>query len=60
MSQEKDMSKYMCKPCKYVYDPAVGVPAYGLEPGIPFADLPEDWVCPKCGTSKWMFVKVEE
>ena len=57
---EKDMSKYRCKPCGYVYDPAKGVPEYGIEPGIPFSELPDDWTCPRCGTSKWMFVKVEE
>lgn len=57
---EKDMSKYYCKPCGYVYDPAKGVPEKGIKPGIPFAELPDDWTCPKCGSSKWMFEKVEE
>ena len=57
---EKDMSKYRCKPCGHVYDPAKGVPEKGIKPGIPFAELPDDWTCPKCGASKWMFEKVEE
>ncbi|MDQ0508191.1 Nitric oxide reductase NADH:FprA oxidoreductase [Aedoeadaptatus ivorii] len=57
---EKDMSRYQCKPCGYIYDPKKGVPEYGIEPGVPFAELPDDWTCPKCGTSKWMFVKMED
>ena len=31
----------------YGYDEAVQ--------GIPFDDLDEAWVCPKCGASKWVF-----
>ena len=43
---------YECDPCGYVYDPAVGDPDNGIEPGTAFADLPDDWVCPVCGASK--------
>ena len=43
---------YECDPCGYVYDPAGGAPANGIEPGTAFADLPDDWVCPICGASK--------
>ena len=46
------MQKYICKTSGYVYDPAVGDPDAGIEPGIPFDALPDDWVCPKCGTPK--------
>jgi rubredoxin len=46
------MQKYICKTCGYVYDPAVGDPDSGIEPGIPFDALPDDWVCPECGTPK--------
>jgi rubredoxin len=46
------MEKYICKTCGYVYDPAIGDPDSGIEPGIPFGALPDDWVCPKCGTPK--------
>ncbi|WAW15548.1 rubredoxin [Peptostreptococcus equinus] len=51
--------KYKCRPCGYVYDPQVGVPEYGINPGINFEDLPEDWTCPKCAASRWMFEKTE-
>lgn len=49
------MEKYVCGPCGYVYDPEIGDPDNGVEPGTAFADLPEDWVCPVCGAPQEMF-----
>jgi rubredoxin len=46
------MQKYICKVCGYVYDPAVGDPDSGIEPGVPFEALPDDWSCPTCGAKK--------
>ncbi len=40
----------------YVYDPARGNPAGGIAPGTPFADLPDDWVCPVCAAGKARFI----
>ncbi|MCF6460481.1 rubredoxin [Clostridium sp. Cult3] len=51
------MDRYVCEPCGYVYDPAEGDPDNGVEPGTPFEQLPDDWVCPVCGATKDMFVK---
>ena len=45
------MDKYVC-PCGYEYDPELGDPDNGIQPGTRFEDLPEDWVCPVCGLSK--------
>ena len=39
--------KYVCTVCGYVYDEE--------KEGIPFTDLPSDWVCPLCGAEKGMF-----
>ena len=36
-----------CKVCWFVYDPEEGLPEFGIEPGTPFNDLPEDWTCPE-------------
>lgn len=55
---EKIMDKYEC-PCGYVYDPAEGDYENGIEPGTSFEDLPDDWVCPKCGAEKVYFEKVD-
>ena len=52
------MDKYECSVCGYVYDPAEGDPENGIEPGTPFEDLPDDWVCPVCGAGKDEFEKV--
>jgi len=49
------MKKYECSVCGYVYDPEQGDPKNGIEPGTPFEDLPEDWVCPSCGAEKEAF-----
>lgn len=46
------MEKYVCDVCGYVYDPEVGDPDNGIEPGTSFEDLPDDWVCPVCGVGK--------
>ncbi len=49
------MDKYVCVPCGYVYDPAMGDPDNGVEPGTAFSALPEEWVCPICGAAKDQF-----
>jgi rubredoxin len=49
------MKKYVCTACGYIYDPAVGDPENGIQPGTAFESLPDDWVCPTCGAPKSMF-----
>lgn len=46
------MKKYICTVCQWVYDPEIGDPEQGIEPGTPFESLPEDYVCPLCGVGK--------
>ena len=53
------MKKYKCIVCGYIYDPAEGDPASGIGPGIPFADLPDDYLCPVCGAGKSEFEEIE-
>lgn len=47
--------RYVCDVCGWIYDPEEGVPEEGIEPGIPFKDLPGDFVCPLCGVDKEEF-----
>ena len=54
------MKKSLCDPCRYIYDPAVGDPDSGIEPGTAFEDIPDDWVCPICGVGKDLFSVIEE
>ncbi len=41
------MAKYVCSVCGYVYDEAVELK--------PFAQLPDDYICPVCGAGKDAF-----
>mgnify|MGYP001764490069 CR=1 FL=1 len=36
------MKKYRCIPCDYIYDPALGDPDNGINPGTAFEDLPDN------------------
>ncbi len=60
LKEVKKVKKYRCKVCGYIYDPEIGDPDSGIEPGTKFEDIPDDWSCPVCGVSKDMFELVEE
>lgn len=51
-------ASYRCTICGYVYDPAAGDPANGVQPGTPFEEVPDTWVCPICGAPKSEFEKI--
>jgi len=53
------MQKYVCDECGWIYDPEVGDPDNGVEPGTPFEQAPDDWVCPECGAPKSEFSPTE-
>mgnify|MGYP002398946460 CR=1 FL=1 len=55
--EESIMEKWEC-PCGYIYDPAEGDVDHGVDPGTPWENLPDDWVCPLCGAEKEAFWKV--
>ena len=57
--QFKDLSRWRCMVCGFIYDPIKGDSDYGIEPGIPFEELPEDWRCPVCNATKKDFEKIE-
>ena len=46
------MVKYKCIVCGYIYDPEMGDPDGSVEPGVPFEEIPANWVCPVCGVAK--------
>jgi rubredoxin len=49
------MQKYICQLCNYIYDPEQGDPDSGIDPGTPFSEISDDWVCPICGATKSQF-----
>ena len=53
------MKKYVCDVCGWDYDPEVGDPEHGIEPGTAFEDLPDDFECPLCGVGKDQFSPIE-
>lgn len=54
-SSKRKMKKYVCDTCGWEYDPEVGYPEGGIEPGTAFEDLPDDFECPLCGVGKSEF-----
>jgi rubredoxin len=52
-------TSWQCRTCGYTYDEEKGDPDEGLAPGTRWADIPDDWVCPECGTAKSEFDMVE-
>jgi len=44
------LKKYKCTACGYIYDEA--------RESIRFADLPDNWVCPVCGSEKSDFIEI--
>ena len=56
----KDLMKYECLRCGWIYDPAEGDPDGGIKPGTPFKDIPNSWKCPVCGASKSDFAPYPE
>ncbi len=54
------MEKWSCTVCDYVYDPEEGDSEHEVEPGTPFSEIPDDWVCPLCGVGKDMFEEEED
>ena len=53
------MQKYECTACGYIYDPEEGDPDCGIDPGTPFEDIPDEWVCPECGVGKDEFEPID-
>ncbi len=53
------LKRWLCLGCGFSYDEGLGLPEHGLAPGTRWKDIPEDWVCPDCGTPKNLFEMVE-
>ncbi|MCC6917690.1 MAG: rubredoxin [Alphaproteobacteria bacterium] len=50
---------WQCRTCGYLYSEEAGDPMEGLAPGTRWRDIPDDWICPMCGTPKAEFDMVE-
>ncbi len=55
MADPKDMYQCQVSNCGYVYDPDKGDAKGKIPAGTAFKDIPDDWQCPHCGSSKKTF-----
>jgi rubredoxin len=53
------LKRLMCLGCGFSYDEALGLPEHGIASGTRWDEIPEDWVCPDCGTPKNQFEMVD-
>jgi rubredoxin len=56
---EEPFRIWQCAHCGHIYDEAEGAPLEGLAPGTRWRDVPEDWICPLCGSAKAQFEMIE-
>lgn len=49
-----EMKSMRCTICGHIYNPDTGDAE--IQPGVEFADLPDDWKCPICMATKSMFI----
>ena len=54
------MSTFECGVCWNVYDSTVGDDVAQIPVGTEFADLPEDWRCPRCDSPKERYLPTRE
>lgn len=54
-----DYKRWQCFYCGLIYDEAKGLPDEGLAPGTRWEEVPDDWMCPDCGSTKADFQMVE-
>ena len=55
MAEPKDMYQCQVSNCGYIYDPDKGNAKTNIPAGTAFHDIPDDWQCPHCGSSKKSF-----
>ncbi|MRT57083.1 anaerobic nitric oxide reductase flavorubredoxin [Enterobacteriaceae bacterium RIT693] len=44
-----------CSVCQWIYDPALGEPMQAVEPGTPWSEVPDSFLCPECSLGKDVF-----
>jgi rubredoxin len=58
-TEAKAFLVWQCRTCGFIYEEEFGAPAEGLAPGTRWADVPDTWICPSCGTKKADFDMIE-
>ena len=55
----RQVRKWQCLVCSFVYEEALGMPEDGIPAGTSWEDIPDDWMCPECGVGKEDFEMIE-
>ncbi|MEM5506763.1 anaerobic nitric oxide reductase flavorubredoxin [Shewanella frigidimarina] len=55
-----DSQNMLCTVCNWVYEPVLGEPNQEVEPGTPWSEVPDFFLCPDCGLGKDVFVPIAE
>ncbi|MFT6987215.1 MAG: anaerobic nitric oxide reductase flavorubredoxin [Psychromonas sp.] len=58
--QFSDSQNMLCTVCNWIYEPATGEPDQDVEPGTPWDELPDTFLCPECALGKDVFVPTED
>lgn len=53
------MARYMCSGCGHIYDESRGDMRSDIPRGTEWDDVPGDYTCPSCGTSKLDYEEIE-
>lgn len=56
---EQPWQRYKCLNCGTYYDEELGWSDDGIAPGTRWKDVPDDWICPECGSEKRDFILVD-
>ena len=56
---EQPWRRYKCLYCGTIYEEEHGMPEMDIPPGTRWEDLPEDFVCPECGSDKRDFTLID-
>lgn len=56
--ETKELDRYECRACGYIYEPERGDSKHPIAPGTPFAQLPSSWRCPVCGVRTSQFENI--
>ena len=55
---QRDMRRYSCSVCGYVYDPVHGEPKEEVGAGVPWSYVDDGFHCPVCGQGKAAFPRI--
>jgi rubredoxin len=56
---EQPWRRFKCLNCGFVYDEELGWPDEGIAAGTRWDEVPDDWICPECGSEKRDFTMID-